>query len=391
MAEGPSDPVAALAELVAFPTVSHEPVSAMAAWLAERAEDAGMRVERFETSPGKVNVLCTAGPEEGDGLALSGHMDVVPVEGQAWSRDPFRLHEEGGRLYARGSADMKGFLAAVITALPGMPLRRLRGRLVLAWTHDEEVGCHGSAALVERLAALGRDLPSLTWIGEPTELRILRAHPGHTTMRIRCQGRPAHSARPELGLSAIAIASDVLRALADLQEALRREPVALEPELAVALPHPYPLLNVGLIEGGTAVNIVPERCELRVGVRQLPGQTGAALVERLRAALEPVTQRWAAQGGVVEVLPMHEAPALLTEAGTTLEALLRPHARQVQPGAAPFATDGGNLSRLGTRCLVFGPGSIDVAHRPDEYLPLDQLLAVHRFLPGLIAARCGDL
>lgn len=387
------DPVAALAELVAFPTVSNRPVTALAAWLAERAEAAGMRVERFETSPGKCNVLATAGPEDSalqgsDGLLLSGHMDVVPVDGQDWSSDPFVLTERDGRLHGRGSCDMKAFLAAVTCALTELPIRRLDARLVLAWTHDEEVGCHGSRALVDRLQEQGRDLPSLALIGEPTDFRIFRAHPGHTTMRIRCIGRPCHSARPELGVSAIQIAADVLAGLRRLQAQLALERPALDPMVLGALAHPYPLINCGRIEGGTAVNIVAEHCELLVGVRQLPGQEGEALVRRIAEAAAEVAEPWERQGGRVEVQPLHEAPALLTPAGTELERLLRPHASDPQPGAAPFATDGGNFARMGTRCLIFGAGSIDVAHRPDEYVPVDHLHRMTQMLPGIIRARC---
>ena len=141
-----------LARLVSFPTISNRPLTELAALLAQRAEDAGMRVERFETEAGKCNVIASAGPRGTDGLVLSGHMDVVPVEGQDWSTDPFKLTESGGRLYGRGACDMKGFLAAVTDALPAIPLARLRRELVLIWTHDEEVGCLGSAALAGQLA-----------------------------------------------------------------------------------------------------------------------------------------------------------------------------------------------------------------------------------------------
>lgn len=382
------DLVEALGELVAFPTVSDRPVTAIAAWLAERAEQAGMRVERFETSPGKCNVVASAGPIGTDGLVLSGHMDVVPVDGQDWSSDPFALTERDGRLFGRGACDMKAFLAAVTCALPSLPLERLDRELVLVWTHDEEVGCHGSRALAERLAEQGRALPSLALIGEPTDFRMCRAHPGHTTLRIRCTGRAAHSSRPELGTSAVRIAGQVLAALDRLQDRLAAEEHSVDPLVLDALPNPYPVLNCGHIHGGTAVNIVPDQCELLVGVRQLPGQTGAALFERVRAAVEEVDARWVPQGGRATAELLAEAPALLTPAGTALEALLRPHASRPEPEAAPFATDGGNLTRLGVHSIIFGPGSIDVAHRPDEYVPTAQLRACQEVVLDVVRRRC---
>jgi len=378
-----------LATLVAFPTVSDRPVTALAAHLAEQAEACGMVVTRFQTSAGKCNIVARAGPQGADGLLISGHMDVVPTDGQDWSSDPFRLTERGGRLYGRGSCDMKGFIAATLAALQGLRLSSLRAPLVLAWTHDEEVGCLGSRALVDALDQTGERLPELALIGEPTDFRICRAHPGHTTLSIRCIGRAAHSSRPQLGTSAIEMAADVLRALRDLQARLAVTTPATDPLLLDALPAPYPVLNCGHIEGGSAVNIVPDSCRLRVGVRQLPGQTGAELVAVIAEAADAVAQRWSDRGGRILTTLDQEAPALLTPAGTALEDLLRPHARDAEPTAVPFATDGGNLQRAGTRSLVFGPGSIDVAHRPDEFIPAEQLIGCVGIVRRLVVDRCG--
>ncbi|HCH65404.1 MAG TPA: acetylornithine deacetylase, partial [Deltaproteobacteria bacterium] len=251
-----------LDRLVGWNTVSHRPLVTMAGWLADRAESAGMRVERFESSPGKVNVIATAGPEVPGGLGLSGHMDVVPVEGQAWTTDPFRLTTREGRLFGRGTCDMKGFIAASVEAIVQTNLKRLQRPLVLVWTHDEEVGCQGSAALVKTLTEQGRTLPKAMVVGEPTDFRVAHLHPGHSTFIIECVGRPAHSARPGLGLSAIALARDVLVALMSVEQTLS-ETRRFEGQL----PTPYTLLNVGEIRGGSAVNIIPEHCRITVGIR----------------------------------------------------------------------------------------------------------------------------
>jgi acetylornithine deacetylase len=372
-----------LAELVAMPTVSDRPLTALAALLAERAEGAGMRVERFETSPGKVNVVASAGPPGTDGLILSGHMDVVPTEGQAWSSDPFRLTEVDGRLVGRGACDMKGFIAAAQGAIEGLDLSRLRRELVLMWTHDEEVGCFGSAALVDQLA--GRPLPRACLIGEPTDLHICRLHPGHATFRVRCSGRPAHSSRPQLGASAIKVATRALWAL----EALEAE-LATETAFHAELPTPYAVLNAAMIQGGSAVNIVPERCELRLGLRPLPGQSTASILARIQARLEEVQAEVSRWGGGVEVELVADTPSLLTHEGCALIGDLADMARDPRAGGVPFATDGGNLSRLGTEVIVFGPGSIDVAHRPDEYIRADELQAAVPMLERLIWRRCVE-
>jgi len=349
--------------------------------LARRAEDAGMTVERFETEPGKVNVIASVGPRGTDGLVLSGHMDVVPVEGQGWRTDPFQLTEADGRLYGRGTCDMKGFLAAVTDALPTLPLSKLSRELVLIWTHDEEVGCLGSAALGDQLA--GRPLPSLAWIGEPTSLQICRLHPGHLTVDITCIGRPAHSSRPTLGLNAIEIAAEIIGALKMLAAMLAQQRSNLPGLLT-----PWTVMNTGCIHGGSAINIVPEQCVLRVGFRPLPGLSAETLVERIRSHLAPIDAAARQRGGRVEIVMSQETPGLLTPSGTRLEELLRPDAATEVVGGVPFATDGGNLARLGARSLVFGPGSIDVAHRPDEFVPISALQTIRSAISRVVTARC---
>ncbi len=368
-----------LAELVAFPTVSDRPVTGIAAYLAERAEALGMRVEKLDSAaPGKCNLVCSAGPQGTDGLVLSGHMDVVPVEGQPWTSDPFRLTRVGDRLVGRGSCDMKAFLAATMEGLARVDLRKLERELVLVWTHDEEVGCLGSRALVEQLA--GRPLPSLALIGEPTSFSMLRMHPGHAAARIVCTGRAAHSSKPDLGSNAIALAARVLAALETLAEDWRRDV-----RFAELLERPFVVMNVATIRGGSAINIVPDRCEIEVGFRPLPGMPPedlyAQLAERA-CGVDPAH---------VTAELLRVTPAMLTPEGTRLEAILRPHAARAELGAASFATDGGNLERLGVRTLVFGPGSIDVAHKADEYVPVDELHKAVDVVAEVVARGCGGV
>lgn len=364
------DVVDTLATLIAFPTVSDRPVTAIAAYLSERAEAAGFSCELLETEPGKVNVIARAGPLESGGIALSGHMDVVPTDGQQWTVDPFALSTDGDRLLGRGAADMKGFIAAAVTAVGRIPVAELRQQVVLIWTHDEEVGCLGAQALTRATDRLPTPLPPETWIGEPTDMRVCRMHPGHTTIRIRCTGRPAHSSRPDLGLSAITAAAAVVQRLDEVAEDWKRSP-----RFNGLLPSPFPVMNVGRIDGGAAVNIVPEHCDLVVGIRPLPGQDGTYLVEEIRSAIAPIRKRMRRHDGDIDVELLQDSPSLLTADGTPLSHQLLPHSESHASCGAPFATDGGHLAKLGTQCLVFGPGSIDVAHRPDEHISCS---AVHR-------------
>lgn len=370
-----------LSRLVSYPTVSDQPLTDMAAYLAERAEAQGLTVQTFETAPGKHNVVATAGPEGTDGLGLCGHMDVVPVEGQDWRTDPFSLTARGGALYARGACDMKGFIAAAVEAVGRLDIDRLRREVVLIWTHDEEVGGMGSAALAGQLA--GRRLPSATWIGEPTGFRVCRYHPGHLAVRVRCTGRAAHSSRPELGTNAIQLAAHAIIALEDLARRLTADRVDLP-----GLPQPYTVMNAGCIHGGAAINIVPDRCDVMVGLRPPPGISSEHLIVRMQEALAPLAARTEQIGGSVQVQREHELPALLTRADTDLEGLLRPHADAPEAIGMPFGTDAGNLTALGATPLIFGPGSIDVAHRPDEHISRAALARATDLIHQVAQARC---
>ena len=372
-----------LERLVGWDTVSHKPLVDMAGWLADRAESAGMRVERFESSPGKVNVVASAGPENSGGLGLSGHMDVVPVEGQAWTSDPFRLTVREDRLLGRGTCDMKGFIAAAVEAVARVGTAGLRRELVLVWTHDEEVGCQGSARLATALQAQGRHLPAAMVVGEPTGFRVAHIHPGHATLRIRCTGRPAHSSRPALGLSAIRLASRVIAVLeqleADLQQTRRFDDI---------LPTPFTVLNVGRIRGGEAINIVPARCELEVGFRPLPGVRFAHIRTELEHRLGPIVRDARCQGGDITVEEVQCSEGLCTPSDAEHIPLLQEHASIDTLVGVPFATDAGNLASVGCQPLIFGPGSIDVAHRADEWLTRRDLAHAVEIVQALIHRRC---
>ena len=372
-----------LVPLIAFPSVSSRPLTELAAHVAQRCEDLGFRVERFAdpTQAGKCSLVARRGPQTGDpahGLVLSGHMDVVPTEGQPWTSDPFRLTERDGRLHGRGTADMKGFFAATFQALERLKDRAPGRELVLIWTHDEEVGCLGSAALADALTDAPTPMPSACLIGEPTDFRILRMHPGHVGVEIVVRGQAAHSSRPDLGRNAI---EDVAEIVAEIR-ALARE-LADERADLPELERPWVAVNVARIEGGSAINIVPDHCALRLGYRPLPGQALDAVFRRLVDRIAALPLR-----GEVTSRLLTCTPSMLTPTGTPLEAELARHASRPGCGAASFGTDGGNLARLGMRPLVFGPGSIEVAHQADEYVEIAALVRAVDVVEQVIRARC---
>ena len=368
-----------LARLVAFPTVSSRPLTELAAWLARRCADLGFRVERFPApgEPDKCSLIASIGPPGTNGLVLSGHMDVVPVVGQPWTTDPFVLTERDGNLLGRGSADMKGFFAATLQALARIPRDAYRRELVLVWTHDEEIGCLGSAQLVEHVTQTGRSFPTACLIGEPTDFQVLRMHPGHVAMELVVTGRAAHSSRPDLGLNAIEGAARLVAAASRLADDLSKEQADI-PEID----RPWVAFNVATIEGGNAINIVPDRCVVRIGYRPLPGMHSDTVFERLVDRIpDDLRPRTTAR-------ILRRTPSLLTERGTPLEDSLAHHALTHHVGAASFATDGGNLAKLGLKPLVFGPGSITVAHQPDEHIPIAQLVRAVDVVEDVVRRAC---
>lgn len=371
-----------LAAMVGFNTVSSRPVAPLSEWLANRLHDLGFSI-RLVADPhtaGKHNLVAAIGPTGTDGLVLTGHMDVVPTEGQPWTSDPFTLRIDGDRLFGRGTADMKGFFAATLEALRRLPLDRLDRELLLLWTYDEEVGCLGSAHLVDTFLNEDRPVPTACLVGEPTDFTLLRMHPGHEAWRVTLTGRAAHSSRPDLGVNAIEGAAEVVAELRTIAAELRAQPVALpglDPNVVA--------VNVGVIRGGTAVNVVPDRCTVDFGYRPLPGQPADAVGRLLQRRLAQVGRPW-----TCEVAPLHGIRALHTQPATPLQTLLRAYAVPSDTESASFATDGGNLARLGTHPIVFGPGSIEVAHKADEFVQRSALERAATVLEAVIRARCFD-
>jgi acetylornithine deacetylase len=374
------DPIGLLRTLVAYPTVSDRPILACAADVAQRCADLGFRVERFmdPRDAQKCSVIASIGPMGTDGLILSGHMDVVPVDGQPWTSDPFVLTERDGKLLGRGSADMKGFIAATLCALQRIRPAEYVRELVLIWTHDEEVGCRGSAALADHLLATPRPLPSHALIGEPTDFKVLRMHPGHVAIELIVHGAAAHSSRPDLGVNAIEGAARVVEAVRSIADELVREPADL-PELE----RPVVAVNTASIHGGSVINVVPDHVVIQVGYRPLPGQDPEAVYQRIRARVQELALPAGFESRVLRV-----TPALLTPRHTPLEHCLAEHADHAEVGAATFATDGGNLARLGVRSLVFGPGDINVAHSADEFVPAVQLLRAVDMIEAVVRRHC---
>ncbi len=384
-----------LAELVAHNSVSARGNRPLMAALAQRCEDAGARVALQEWGEGahaKANVVAVLGPDEPEGLALSGHADVVPFADQpGWTRDPLKLAADGDRLYARGTADMKGFIAQCLAALPRIDAAKLVRPVVLLFTADEEVGCLGAQRLVPALPELlGRcPAPRLAWIGEPTSGRVFHAHKGVVDFEIRVSGRGGHSSVPEAGANAIAGAAEVATRLGSLQAEHRARPSA---RFAALFPEaPYATFNLGTIHGGSASNMIADTCTLRVSYRPLPDEDPLAFWREARDRLleKPLRDPGSELPLTVEVLPALAAPGLLTPRGTRLEAELFAQFGAVDVGGAPYCTDGGRFALAGIDSLICGPGDLAEAHQPNESLSRAALAAGVEPIVAIASRLCG--
>jgi acetylornithine deacetylase len=381
-----------LARLVGFDSTSRNSNLPIADFLCDYLDRPGVRIERNPSADGgKTNVVAWLGPEgegpEGSrpGLVLSGHMDVVPADEAGWRHDPFSLADEGDRWVGRGSCDMKGFLALAANLAASLAEERRperwRAPLALVFTYDEEIGTLGAKRLTETFPAAAR-LPRSAIIGEPTSLRVVRAHKGHTKLRITLHGVSAHSGYPHLGANAIEPAARVIVALAHLRRELEAE-VAPNRELFPEVP--FVPLNVGTVHGGSAINVVPDRCAVEVGFRPLPGVATAELIARVgRAARE------AAEPFAPEVELLSDSPPLLLDEASPIHRHLCALMGQEEGASVSYATDAGWLQRLGLDCAIFGPGSIEVAHKPNESLPKDEFAAARGLLERTIAHFCEE-
>lgn len=377
-----------LTRLVAFDSTSRNSNLPIADFLCEYLDRPGVLIDRNPSPDGtKTNIVAWLGPApraDRAGLVLSGHMDVVPADEAGWRNDPFALTDEGDRWVGRGSCDMKGFLALatnLMAEMAGMDPARLRAPLALVFTYDEEVGTLGAKHLLESYDA-GPSLPRAAVIGEPTSLRVARAHKGHLKLRATLHGKSAHSGYPHLGVNAIEPAGRVITALAGLRQELERE----EPPHRELFPEvPFVPLNVGTVHGGSAINVVPDLCVVEVGVRLLPGMESAAVAERIRrtilaaaAPLEP------------EVEILSDSPPMYLDESAPIHRHLSGLVGQTETVTVSFATDAGWLQRLGMDCAIFGPGTIAVAHKPNENLPKSELAAARELLTRSVRHFCEE-
>jgi acetylornithine deacetylase len=359
-----------LGALVAFDTTSHRSNLDLIAWVENYLAGHGVTTERVPDASGaKSNLLATVGPNVAGGVVLSGHTDVVPVDGQPWTTNPFQMTRKGERLFGRGTCDMKGFLALALAAVPDILAAKPRRPVHLAFSYDEEIGCLGAPGLIRRMAET-LPTPSLVLIGEPTSLTIATAHKGILYHEVIVRGREAHSSQPHLGASAIMTAARLMAALGQLAQRLETEADPASP-----FEPKWPTLTIGQVNGGTAPNILALECrfvfDLRFPARFDPD--GALADFFALARTEDAAIREQAPDGGVTVRRIADVPAFEAAHGPA-EALARRLAGYNGPATTvSFGAEAGQFQAAGLPVILCGPGSIDQAHQPDEFVDIVQM------------------
>ena len=375
-----------LEKLIGFPSISRDSNLDLIAYVKDALSGLGIASTLVHNEDGrKANLWATIGPQDRAGIVLSGHTDVVPVEGQAWTSDPFKLLARDGNLYGRGTADMKGFIACCLAMAERAVKAPLKTPINLAFSYDEEIGCVG----VRRLLDLLKDAPvrpRLCIVGEPTLMQAVTAHKGKLGFRVTAHGLEAHSSLAPIGVNAIYMASDLIGAIRAIQKEIAEHGVR-DGDYEVA----YTTLHVGKMEGGEVMNIVPNRCSFDFEIRYLPEDDQQAIVTRIEAAAERVA---AGYRGVFaearfEFMDLQSYPAMNTPVDSEAVKFVHALTGGNSTGKITFGTEGGLFQAvLGTPAVVCGPGNIAVAHKPDEYVSEAQMAACDRMLERLVERLC---
>ncbi|WP_448125974.1 acetylornithine deacetylase [Pseudomonas veronii] len=373
---------ALLQTLVGFDTTSRESNLQLIAFVRDYLASHGVPSELiYNEARTKANLFASIGPVEVPGIVLSGHTDVVPVDGQPWSVPPFELTERDGRLFGRGTADMKGYIACVLALVPALVAATLRRPVHIALSYDEEVGCLGVRSLLSVLAQRPVK-PMLCIIGEPTELKPVLGHKGKLAMRCDVHGAACHSAYAPHGVNAIEHAAELIGELGRIGQRLRdKQDARFDP--------PFSTVQTGVIGGGKALNIVPADCRFDFEVRALPGQAPQAVADELRAYAEqqvlPRMQAVSAQSAI-RFTELSAYPGLMTDQQSEAAELIAAFCGSRAFGTVAFGTEGGLFDAVGIPTVVCGPGSMDQGHKPDEFVSVAQLAQCDQMLHSMLNA-----
>lgn len=377
-----------LSRLIAFDTTSRHSNLALIHDCADYLESLGLKPWlSHNADQSKANLFATIAAANGStegGLILSGHTDVVPTDGQAWQSDPYRADIREGRLYGRGSADMKGFIAAVLAAAPAMVQAELKRPLHIALSYDEEIGCLGAPVMIAELQKRGLT-PEHCIVGEPTSMRMVVAHKGIHTFRCAVHGKAAHSSLTPQGVNAIEYAAKLIVFINELAGRLKAR-YDTDPDYDV----PFSTLSVNTIAGGIAGNIVPQLCEFEFDYRNLPHMSPADITAPIEAHIREVLQpQMQAVDAACRIDMRHgeNVPAMPEAEAALLHDLITQLVEDSSRLKVAYATEGGQFQQAGIATVICGPGNIEQAHKADEFVELSQLARCDAFLHKLITAQ----
>ena len=371
-----------LRRLVAFDTTSRNSNLELIDFVRNHLDGFGIASELVPDSTGrKANLYATIGPKDIPGICLSGHTDVVPVDGQDWSSDPWSITERDGKLYGRGTCDMKGFLAIALTWVERFAAGELKTPAHLLLSYDEEVGCIGVRGALERLKGM-EIKPKGCLIGEPTDMRVSTAHKGKKSMRCHVHGHECHSSLAPRGVNAVEYAAEIIAYLKSMARRFEAEG-PYDPDYDVA----WTTVHTGIVQGGTALNIVPKDCSFDFEFRPLPEidpESLLAEVQAFAAKLEREMKAVAPTAGFTWQ-PISAFPGLNTPEGAEIAVLAKALAQANATTKVAFGTEAGLIQQAGIPAVICGPGSIDQAHKPDEYVALSQLKLCEAYMDRLDA------
>jgi acetylornithine deacetylase len=372
-----------LARLVSFDTTSRNSNLELIEWVEAYLRPLGAVLTRVPNDDGtKTNLIASFGPvEKAGGVVLSGHTDVVPVDGQDWHTDPWTLTEKDGKLYGRGTCDMKGFSACALALAPDMAKAKLSVPIHIALSYDEEIGCLGAHSLVEQLNTLFPGTAAVI-IGEPSDMKVVSGQKGLASYTVEIEGREAHSSQIQQGVSAIMEAIPLMAALHEMAADAR----LVAPEDSPFEPSGTSI-TIGLLEGGTAVNILARHCSFSFDIRFEAGDDPRKYEEELRALVDATDARIKARApeGGAKLIPRSLSPAMTPEVNGAAEALARALTGDNTLRAVAYATEGGIFQGGGLSTVICGPGSISQAHQPDEWVEIEQIESCVGFLERLVA------
>lgn len=369
-----------LEALIGFDTTSRNPNHELMAYVASLLSEHGIESTLIPNADGsKQNLYATVGPQQAGGVMLSGHTDVVPIDGQHWTRPAFKLTQEAGRCYGRGTTDMKGFVACALSAAIDASQKTLKTPLHLALSYDEEIGCVGVHSLLDMLAS-SPFKPDMCIVGEPTELAVATMHKGKTALEAVCTGREGHSALAPLGLNALHLGCDLVQAIRDAQLDLV---TAYGPVPANDVP--YTTLHVGMFNGGQALNMVPGECTLKFEIRNTSDNDPQQILTSLNEAADDIVRRTNVPEAAIDIVTTNTYPGLNTPVDESIVTLTKSLVGTDATTKVAFGTEGGLFSRqLGIPTVVCGPGSMDQGHNTDEYIEHTQLELCDKMLATLV-------